>query len=306
MEYKDYYKILGVPRSASDKEIKTAYRRLARKHHPDMNPGNKSAEARFKEISEAYDVLSDPEKRRRYEQLGANWTQYQSTGVPPWGAWGGGKGVRVDIGGSGVSGFGGFSEFFRTFFGGMGGWSTGGSRGFEEVFVNRHGADLEQEVELTLAEVLRGATRTLRGGSSRQVEVKIPPGVRDGSRVRVTGEGKSSRGRAGDLYLRVKVLSDERFERRGKDLTTTVKVRMTTAVLGGEIEVTTLDGQRVNMKIPAGTPAGRVFRLRGHGLPSLESRTDRGDLLARVEIAVPSDLSRREKELFEELKKLGH
>jgi curved DNA-binding protein len=304
MEYKDYYKILGVPRGATAKEIKTAYRRLARKFHPDMNPGNRDAEARFKEISEAYDVLSDPEKRRRYEQLGANWAAYQSSGVPPWGAWGGGKGVHVDIGGSGAEGFGGFSEFFRTFFGGMGGWQRGESGGFEDIFAGSQHADLEQGVELTLMEALRGTTRTLRGGSSRRVEVKIPPGVRDGSRVRVPGEGRSSRGRAGDLYLRVRVRRDDRFERQGDDLTTSVKVLLTTAVLGGETEVATLDGQRVNMKIPAGTPAGRVFRLRGHGMPKLESRGQRGDLLARVDIVIPANLSRRQKELFEELRKL--
>lgn len=303
MDYKDYYKILGVPSGATAKEIKSAYRRLARKHHPDMNPGNRDAEARFKEISEAYDVLSDPEKRRRYEQLGANWAKYQSAGAPSWGSWNGG-GVHVDVGGSGAGGFGGFSEFFRTFFGERGGWSPGGQGGFEEIFESHRSADLEQEVELTLQEVMRGTTRTLSGGSSRRVEVKIPPGVRDGSRVRVQGEGRSARGRSGDLFLRVKVLRDASFVRQGNDLTTTVKVRLTAAVLGGETEVTTLDGQRVSMKIPAGTPTGRVFRLRGHGLPSLESRTERGDLLARVEVAIPSRLSRREKELFEELRKL--
>jgi len=301
MEYKDYYRILGVAKNASEKEIKAAYRKLARKHHPDVNPGNKEAEARFKEINEAYEVLGDKEKRKRYDQLGANWDAF-GRGAGPGRPWPGG-GVRVeyeDLGGSG-----GFSDFFRTFFGGGGGFGGfGGFPGDEEAF--SPAADAEGEVELTLGEVLRGTTREVSvGGSKRRVEVKIPPGVREGSRVRVAGEGgKGAGGRRGDLYLRVRIAPDPTFERKGDDLQTTVRVPLTSAVLGGEAQVRTLDGP-VGIKIPAATPAGQVFRLRGHGLPKLGTRGERGDLLATLAVELPRTLTARQRELFEELQRSG-
>ena len=298
MEYKDYYKILGVAKGASAKEIKAAYRKLARKHHPDLNPSNKQAEARFKEINEAHEVLSDPEKRRRYDQLGMDWDKVR----PGTGAAGRQGGFRVRSEGFDVGGAG-FSDFFRTFFG-------GDVEGFEESFVRprtRRAApasvDAEQDVELDLDEVLKGATRGLSisdGTRSRLVEVKIPAGVREGSRVRVAGEG----GGGGDLYLRVKIAPHPLFERRGDDLASRVKAPLTTVVLGGEVQVPTLEGP-VGIKIPAGSPADRSFRLRGKGLPRLEKRGERGDLLASVEAIVPTELSPREQELFEELKRLG-
>jgi curved DNA-binding protein len=306
MEYKDYYKVLGVSKTASDKEIKAAYRRLAKKHHPDINPGNKEAEARFKEIGEAYDVLSDKEKRKRYDTLGENW---QSHGQRPQGWPGGQGGVRIDF--EDLGGAGGFSEFFRTFFGGGGGAGFGGGRtgfggaGFpgEEI---PEATDAEAEVDLTLDEVLKGTTREVAlAGSKRRVEVKIPPGVRDGSRVRVAGEGgPGAGGRKGDLYLRVRVASNPSFERRGDDLQTTVRVSLTAAVLGGEAQVPTLDGA-VGIKIPPGTPAGQVFRLRGHGLPRLGEKGVRGDLMATLAVDLPRSLTDRQKELFEELRRTG-
>ena len=306
MEYKDYYKILGVAKNASDKEIKAAYRRLAKKHHPDINPGNKEAEARFKEIGEAYDVLSDKEKRKRYDLLGENWQAY---GQRPqgWPGAGGQGGVRIDFEDLGG---GGFSEFFRTFFGGGGGGFGGGRTGFggagfppEEV---PEPADAEGEVELTLYEVLNGTTREVAlQGSKRRVEVKIPAGVRDGSRVRVAGEGgRGAGGRKGDLYLRVRIAPNPSFERRGDDLQTTVRVSLTAAVLGGEAQVPTLDGS-VGIKIPPGTPAGQVFRLRGHGLPRLGEKGARGDLMATLAVDLPRSLTDRQKELFEELRRTG-
>jgi curved DNA-binding protein len=306
MEYKDYYKILGVPRNASEKDVKAAYRKLARKHHPDVNPGNRQAEARFKEINEANEVLSDPQKRRRYDELGANWSAFQSqpgAGAP----WGPGGRVRVKVGGFGEEDLGGFSEFFRTFFGGgpVGG-ERAGAGAFDELFGRRAsaGADAEQEIELTLEELLHGGTRSLRAASGRRVEVKIPPGMREGSRIRVAGEGASSGERTGDLYLRVRVKAHAHFEIQGDDLITSVEVPLSTAVLGGESDVATLDG-RVGLKVPAGTPSGRVFRVKGHGLPRTEDRKQRGDLRVTVQVKVPADLSRRERELFEELRKLG-
>jgi curved DNA-binding protein len=296
MEYRDYYKILGVPKGASAKEIKAAYRKLAHKHHPDKNAGNKEAEARFKEIAEAYDVLGDKEKRKRYDELGANWNANTRT-APGAQGWPGGGGVRIDF--EDLGGAPGFSDFFRTYFG-------GGFSGFGAGEEPAIGSDAEGEVELTLSEVLQGTSREVGVGSSRRrVEVKIPPGVRDGSRVRVAGEGgRGTGGRRGDLYLRVRVAPDPTFERRGDDLQTSFRVPLSTAVLGGEVQVTTLEGS-VGIKIPPGTPAGQVFRLRGHGLPRLGEAGARGDLLATLSVDLPRSLTARQKELFEELRTTG-
>ncbi len=262
IEYKDYYKILGVAKGATEKEIKAAYRKLARKHHPDMNQGNPKAEARFKEIGEAYEVLSDPEKRKRYDELGANWKEFRQT--PGAGAWPGGGDVRVEFGDLGGSGF---SDFFRTFFGagGPGGFEAGS---MEDLLGGR--GDTEQEVVLALEEVLKGTSRTVQVGppsARRRVEVRIPPGLRESSRVRVAGEGSGASGRRrGDLYLRVRIAPHPTFERKGDDLQANVKVPLTTAVLGGEAQVPTLEGP-VGIKIPSGTGVGQTFRLRGKGLP---------------------------------------
>jgi curved DNA-binding protein len=305
MEYKDYYKVLGVAKNATEKEIKAAYRKLARKHHPDVNPGNKEAEARFKEVNEAYEVLGDKEKRKKYDELGANWEAYGRAGGPGGARGWPGGGVRVefeDLGGAG----GGFSDFFRTFFGGGGGFGGFGGYPGEEHEQFMPAADAEGDVELTLGEVLRGTTREVSvGGSKRRVEVKIPPGVREGSRVRVAGEGgKGPGGRRGDLYLRVRIAPDPTFERKGDDLQTTVRVPLTSAVLGGEAQVRTLDGP-VGIKIPPGTPAGQTFRLRGHGLPKLGAKDERGDLMATLHVELPRTLNARQRELFEELRRSG-
>src|SRR5215468_5260470 len=301
MEYRDYYKTLGVAKGATAKEIKAAYRKLARKFHPDVNPGNAKAEARFKEANEAYEVLSDPEKRRRYDQLGANWNAVRPEG-PAAGAWPGGGGVRVDFGDLGGGG-GGFSDFFRTFFGGGGGFSGFGAEG-EDPFAG--GTDVEGQIDLGLRDVLKGTTRSVSldgGGQKRRVEVKIPAGVRDGQRIRVAGEGDAGRsGKRGDLYLRVHLVPDAGFERKGDDLTNTLRVPLSTAVLGGEAQVQTLEGP-VGIKIPAGTQPGQTFRLRGHGLPRLEGG-GRGDLLATLAVDLPKKLSARQKELFEQLREL--
>jgi curved DNA-binding protein len=309
MEYKDYYKTLGVSKSATAKEIKAAYRKLARKYHPDVNPGDATAEARFKEVNEAHEVLGDQEKRKRYDQLGSNWEAY-SRGAPGGRGWPGG--VRVEYEDLGDMGGGGFSEFFSTFFGGgrgrggFGGFGGGGFEGVEDFHTPP--SDAEGEVSLTLQDVLRGATREVaieEGGKTRRVEVKIPPGVREGSRVRVAGAGgQGARGRRGNLYLRVRIAGDPRFERKGDDLETTVRVPLTTAVLGGEADVETLEGP-VGIKIPAGTPVGRVFRLRGKGLPGLGAGKARGDLLASLSVDLPSRLSDEQRRLFEELRKAG-
>jgi curved DNA-binding protein len=309
MEYKDYYKILGVDKKASAKEIKKAYRKLARKHHPDVNPGDGAAEGRFKEINEAHEVLGDPEKRKKYDQLGSSWQQYQRAGAEPggfdWGQWyaqpGGGR-VHVEYADLGdlFGGGGGFSDFFSAIFGGAG-RGAGGGRGAQSQYRAAPGQDYEQEVEITLEEAFAGASRVLQK-DGRRLEVKIPAGVRTGSRVRMRGEGGGGLGAGakGDLYLRVKLLPHHIFELKGDDLYCDVPVDVYAAVLGGEVRVPTLKGG-VMLKIPPETQGGKVFRLKGQGMPQLKDSEKRGDLYAKVRVMVPQDLSAQEKELFTEL-----
>ncbi len=318
MEYKDYYKILGVDKNAGEKEIKSAFRKLARKYHPDVNPDNPQAEARFKEINEAYEVLSDPDKRAKYDQLGSEWQRWQQTGGRPgdfdWARWAaggpGGERVHVRYGTQedlqDLFGGGSFSDFFTSIFGGLGGGGrgTGGFSGFEYEPRTRRGRDLEHEVEISLAEAYSGTTRILTK-DGRRLEVKIPAGAKTGTRVRVRGEGGGgiSGGQAGDLYLHVKVASDPRFERKGDDLHTTVSVDLYTAVLGGEVRVPTLAGD-VRLKVPAGSQNGQVFRLRGRGMPRLRRASDHGDLFARLDVRLPTNLTPEQRRLFEQLRQL--
>ncbi len=314
MDYKDYYQTLGVGKDASDKEIKKSFRRLARQYHPDVNPENPQAEERFKELNEAYEVLSDPEKRRKYDQLGADWQRFQHSGGRAgdydWSRWAAGQaGDRVnvrygspedleDLFGAGGSPF---SDFFSQVFGGGRG-APGTGRQYE--MRPRRGQDLEQPVEISLEEAYHGAARMLQKDGQR-LEVRIPPGARTGTRVRMSGEGGSGAagGPAGDLYLRVVVLPDPRFERREDDLHTTVSTDLYTLVLGGEVRVPTMNGDVV-LSIPAGTQNGRTFRLRGKGMPRLRETEKFGDLLARVEVSLPTQLTPRQRELFEDLRRL--
>ncbi|MDI7276513.1 MAG: J domain-containing protein [Anaerolineae bacterium] len=308
MEYRDYYEVLGVGRNASEREIKRAYRQLARKYHPDVNPGDRTAEERFKEINEAYEVLSDPEKRRKYDELGANYRQWQRMGGRPgdfdWSQWmaGGPAGGRVHVEYGDLSDLfgGGFSDFFQSIFGGMGPTMAGAERRTGPA----RGRDFEQPVQITLEEAFAGTTRLLRS-DGRTLEVKIPAGVRTGSRVRVAGEGSPGRGGAprGDLYLVVEVLPHPRFRVDGDDLRVEVAVDLYTAVLGGEVAVPTPRGQ-VMLKIPPETQGAQVFRLRGQGMPRLRDPSSRGDLYAEVRIDVPQKLSERERELFRQLAQL--
>ncbi|MCE5259914.1 MAG: J domain-containing protein [Chloroflexi bacterium] len=305
MEYKDYYHVLGVKKDASTEEIRKAYRKLARKYHPDVNPNNKEAEERFKEINEANEVLTDPDKRRKYDTLGANWQQYQQAGGDPnafdWSQWmanaQGGQRMRTeyvdlnDLFGNG----GGFSDFFQAMFGGA---PRAGSRGQSPVMTGR---DIEQSVEITLAEAYRGTTRILKT-SKRRLEVKIPAGVDTGSRVRIAGGGEAGRnaGRAGDLYLVIVVREDPNYKREGNDLHMHVPVSLYTLLLGGEISIETLKG-KLSLKIPAETPAGREFRLRGQGMPALKNAEQFGDLYVKVDVLLPQKLSDEEKKLFKQL-----
>jgi molecular chaperone DnaJ len=330
MAGKDYYQTLGVSRNASDKEIKQAYRRLARKLHPDVNPGDKDAEAKFKEVNAAYEVLSDSEKRKKYDQFGENW-QYAD---------------QFAQGGWKASPYGDFSREspFTIFeFGDLG--SQAGDRGgiFDSLFRDfgartgtrrpRRGQNIEYPIEVTLEEAYRGSTRTIEtqvespchvcggkgalgnapcytcGGSGRvlqpqRLEVKIPAGVKDGSRIRMAGKGRASLGggASGDLYLVVSVRPHSLFQRKGNDLHVEVPVSLSDAMLGGEVEVPTLKG-KIALKIPPETQNGKVFRLAGQGMPVMGD-TKKGDLFAKVKIVLPTKLTEKEKELFQQLKEL--
>jgi DnaJ-class molecular chaperone len=345
MQYKDYYKILGVGRSASAEDIKKAYRKLARKYHPDVNPGNKPAEAHFKEVNEAYEVLSDPDKRHKYDTLGPNWQEQFGFGAgrPS-------SGTRARPGTSSSGGaydFGdptGFSDFFDALFrrpaGSTGSTTTSGTRRGSATAApgtsrprQLRGEDIEQPLEITLQEAYTGTARTYTiqtpesctacggsgfvggricakcGGSgtgtsthSRKLEVRIPAGVDTGARVRVPAEGQPGPNGAvpGDLYIVITVKSDPTFERKGDDLVTEVPVPLTTAVLGGEAPVFLPDGKRLILTIPPETQNGQTFRLAGKGMPHLRGEGG-GNLLARVLVTLPKQLTSRERQLFEEL-----
>ncbi len=318
----NYYEVLGVPRAASDKDVRAAYRKLARKHHPDVNPGDKASEARFKLINNAYEVLSDAEKRRKYDKYGDQWEHAAEIEEMQRRRGGGNGGFQqFDLGDVGDLG-----NVFSSMFG------RGGGRGGRTM--SRRGADLQHPVEVTLEEAYHGTSRTLEmlaqepcptcGGAGqiagatchacgghgqvqrpRRLEVKIPPGVSDGSKVRIAGEGQPGMGggRKGDLLLVVTVRPHARLERRGDDLYEDIEVPLTTAVLGGEAEVPTVTA-KVMLKIPPLTQNGRAFKLAGLGMPKL-GQHGKGDLHARVRVRLPEELDDAQKALFEELSASG-
>jgi DnaJ-class molecular chaperone len=323
MASKDYYGILGVGRNASDKEIKQAYRKLARKYHPDVNPGDKTAEEKFKHINEAYEVLSNPDKRQKYDQFGDQWQyadQFARAGRQQGPSWDFGQGgTTFHFGADDLGSL--FGDLFGT------GTRTRRAR-------PRRGRDIEYPIEITLEEAYRGAMHTIalqteepcaicqgtgriqnvscascRGSgvvpSVKRLEVKIPAGVKDGSRVRVAGKGEPSYSgiASGDLYLVVSVKRHRLFERRGDDLYVDIAVPLAVAALGGEVQVPTPKGAELALKIPAETQNGRVFRLAGQGMPHLGSSA-RGTLFAKVGVVLPTNLSSEEKKLFEQLAKL--
>src|SRR3990172_728330 len=311
MDYKDYYKILGVDRKASEDEIKRAYRKLALKYHPDRNPNNKQAEDQFKEINEAYQVLSDPAKRERYEQLGDSFTRWQQHG----GAQGGfnwnewvtsprGGNVRVEVGNMEDlfgGGLGGFSEFFQQIFGGMQNFSTtdfrrpGSTRGNQPPMY-------QSEISISLLEAFQGTTRRIEVGG-RRLEVKIPAGARTGTKVRVSEAVTTSDGKKSDLFLVVQVADDPNFERKGNDLYTQTEVDLLKAVLGGEVSVKTLTGTII-LTMPAGTQPGQTIRLAGQGMPTIKNPEARGDLFVRIKVKIPRQLSAEQRDLFERLARL--
>lgn len=370
VDYKDYYQILGVPKTANEKEIKAAYRKLARKYHPDVNSGDKTAEDKFKNVGEAYDVLSDADKRAKYDQFGDQWKAYSQ---PGFGGGGGGGPQGSGFGGETFGGVG-IDDFLASLFGGAGGGgAAGGFGGFHDTrrsARSRMQPEMEAEypVEISLEEAYKGTTRSFTltmpetcsrcggsgatssgkhkpcnlcggtgrarggkaglfgggvcpqcGGSGQAVEVcpechgegtvekqkrlsdvKIPAGVAEGQRIRLAGQGPNG----GDLFLKIAIRADGRFERKGDDLYTDFPVPATVAALGGEASVETFAGRKV-LNIPAGTQSGQSFRLTGLGMPLLKTKgAQSGNLYARAKLTVPKDLSPRERELLMELAKL--
>ena len=315
VQFRDYYETLGVPKTASEDDIRSAFRKLARKYHPDVAKDKKTAEEKFKEINEAYEVLGDPEKRKKYDQLGADWNRpggfqpppgwQQQQGQQPGGGfyqWGGGDGgVQFEFDGTG------FSDFFEAFFGGGRGRSAFGGFGGRQATAER-GADVEADIMVTLEEALHGSTRTvsLRRAGSDKVEnyqVKIPRGVHEGQRIRLRGQGEAGArgGKSGDLFLRVRLARHPDFSVEGSDLIHEVKIEPWQAVLGTGLLVPTLEG-KVRLKIPAGTQGAQRFRLRERGLPGVSGK--RGDLYVVAQINVPKKLTESEKEIWRELAKL--
>jgi curved DNA-binding protein len=306
MEFKDYYKILGVEKSATQDEIKKAYRKLAMKFHPDKNPGNKSAEEKFKEITEANEVLSDPEKRKKYDALGANWKQYQHTGTgfdDFFSQFGGAKrsgGTNYEFSGDLGDLFGGmgggFSDFFESFFGGRG--SGFGGRTQQQ----KTAVDVEAIFNVSLEDAFNGSEKTINV-DGKKLKIKVTPGTKDGQKLRLKGLGRSKTadGTKGDLYLNIHVLQHPFYEIKDDDLYYNLDADLYTAVLGGKEKIKTLDGKIIIINIPEGTESENILRLKGLGL---NKNYGRGDLFVKVHLNIPKHLSKEEKELFKKLKSI--
>lgn len=313
VEYKDYYNILGVPKTAGQEEISKAYKKLARKYHPDLNPNDAKAETKFKELNEAYEVLKDPEKRKLYDSLGPNWQQGQNFQPPP-----GFENMRFNFGGGGMGGqdMGGFSSFFETIFGGTGG--MGGHPGgdpFESQFGHRRGRrrgqDIDVGLDLTLEEAYRGGPKPISLQErvpgpdgigriqNRTLEVNIPAGVKDGAKIRLSGQGSpgAGGGKAGDLYFKVRILPHAQFTVDGSNIVHDLFLTPWEAALGARVRVPTLDGS-VDMNIPAGVSSGQKLRVRCKGLGC---DPNKGDLMVRIMIRTPKNLTARARELWESL-----
>ena len=314
MDFKDYYTLLGITKTATADEIKKAYRKLAVKYHPDKNQGNKQAEEKFKEMSEAYEVLKDPEKRKKYDKLGSNWKQYEQTSgggadFSQWARQGGGKSYShtyspEDFGGTD------FSDFFNSFFGGAYGQDAGSDFGPQQKSRSGgrplKGQDYEATLEVTLDEAYHGSSRIITIDGAK-ISVNIPQGVYNGQVLRVKGKGSPGRrgGEPGDIYLHVSLLADPAFEVREHDLYIDQHVSLYEAVLGGEISVQALKGS-FTMKIPRETQNGKVLRMKGLGMPVYRKKSEFGDLYLKIIVDIPQNLSAREIELFTQLAALRH
>jgi curved DNA-binding protein len=303
MEYKDYYKILGVDKTASQEEIKKKYRKLAVKYHPDKNPGDKAAEEKFKEISEANDVLSDPEKRKKYDEMGANWKYYEQQAAQG----GYNRGQRGQQHGGGYTsgdfqGFegGDFSDFFESFFGGGGGGSPFGSGGGQRRTQAYRGSDLQAEMTISFDDAFHGATKQI-SINNQSLNLKIKPGIADGQILRLKGKGNpGSNGPAGDLLLAIHVAEHPRFKREGNDLHFDQPLDAFIAILGGKVSVQTMD-KTISMNIPAGTDSNKIFRLKGMGMPLYDQPDKRGDAFARMVIVTPKNLTEEQRELLNQV-----
>jgi len=310
MEYKDYYQILGVAKEASQEEIKKRYRQLALKYHPDKNPGDKASEEKFKDIGEAYEVLKDPETRKKYDKRGANWKQYGQAGgeegfdFSQCAGQGGGQqqGYRQYNASSFEEGD--FSDFFNTFFGGGFRQSSGGARYANARDIPRKGEDYEASLEISLADAFHGTEATL-SVNGETIKATIPPGVREGQVLRIKGKGGKGTGgkESGHIYMKVSVRDDNRFERKGNDLYTDVNVPLYTAILGGKLPVMTMKGT-VNIPVPKESQNGKTLRLKGMGMPVFAKKGETGDLYVRLTVELPQHLTERETELFKQLANL--
>jgi len=292
MEFKDYYKILGVSKTASTDEIKKAYRKLALKYHPDKNKGNKDAEAKFKEISEAYEVLKDSENRSKYDNLGSSYNRYRRTGGRGsdfnWNDWSSASGERV----------GDVSDFFENIFGS----SQFSKRGFKQK--PGKGKDFFSNIEISLEDAYRGG-HVLLSIDGEKVEIKTRPGIKDGQQLKISGKGEAGYygGAHGDLILTVFIRQHPKFSRQEDDLHTEIDIDLLDAVLGAEYRVDTFEG-KLNIKIPAGTSSGKMLKIKGRGMPNYNSPDSKGDLYVKINIIVPANLSVKEKELYQQLKQL--
>lgn len=326
VDYKDYYKILGVKKDATQEDIKKVYRKLARKYHPDANPNDPKAEEKFKEIGEAYEVLKDPEKRSKYDQLGANWKNYARAGAQS--GWPGGAGRTYTYGFSG-NGFdfgdidSGFSDFFEMFFGKgaddrfsrftsrFGGAGTKTKEGRRDAWQGdasyQRGQDYETRLNITLREAYFGTKRTIKiqkDGGVRTINVKIPKGIKDGGKIRISGEGSKSPlgGQSGDLYIIVNIASHPFFKRKEGDLYCEAPVTIKEALFGAKIEIPTFEG-KVVVKLPPNIQSGKTLRLKGKGMPKIKSN-DYGDMFVKIKIVLPENLTDKQKKYLEEFSKI--
>lgn len=299
MDYKDYYKVLGVAKNATDDEIKKAYRKLAVKYHPDKNQGDKEAEAKFKEVAEAYEVLKDPDKRKKYDEMGANWKYYQQYGASGGGAsqyGSGGSGFRFEGDLNDLFGdAGGFSDFFKSFFGG------GGQRSTSHAM---KGQDYRAEANITLEEAYHGTSRLIEL-NGQKLRIRIKPGIQSGQLLRIKGKGAPGfqGGPAGDLLINVQIDRHPLYKREENDLYKDVKVDLYTAVLGGKIDVETLKG-KVKVNIPQGTGSGKLLRIKERGMPFYDEPSKFGHLYINIEVEMPQNLSTEETALFKKLKSI--
>ncbi len=308
MEYKDYYKILGVDKDASAEDIKKAYRKLAVRYHPDKNPDNPQAAEKFREITEAHEVLGDPEKRKKYDALGSDWKRFQQNGAGNWGDWfnqygnnyrGAGDYTSYSAGAEDIfENLGGFSDFFESIFGGGG---FAGSTGHRRARRPRKGGDYEADLHISLEEAANGANKTIQVGD-KKLRIRIAPGTVSGQRLRLAGQGGQgiAGGPKGDLFITIHIDKHPHFEQHDRDLIYTMDVDLYTALLGGKKQFQLLNGKKINLTIPAETDNGTLLRIPGKGMAATDGRQS-GDLLVKVQIRIPHNLKDDEKELIRQL-----